>query len=37
MLNKAVLIGNVGSDVEVRRFDNGGVVANFSLATNETF
>ena len=34
-VNKVLLIGNVGKDPEVRYFDNGGAVANFSLATTE--
>ena len=34
-LNKATLIGNVGSDPDVRVMPNGGKVANFSLATSE--
>ncbi|MDR1563172.1 MAG: single-stranded DNA-binding protein [Dysgonamonadaceae bacterium] len=34
-INKVILIGNVGKDPEVRYFDNGGAVANFSLATTE--
>lgn len=33
-LNKAVLIGNVGSEPEVRSTANGGRVATFSLATS---
>ena len=33
-LNKATLIGNVGSDPEVRSTTNGGRVATFSLATS---
>jgi len=33
-LNKAQLIGNVGSDPEVRGTSNGGRVATFSLATS---
>lgn len=37
MVNKVILIGNVGQDPEVRRLDNGAVVAKFSLATNETY
>lgn len=32
-VNKAILLGNVGKDPEVRYFDNGGAVANFTLAT----
>ena len=34
-VNKIILLGNVGKDPEVRYFDNGGAVANFSLATSE--
>jgi single-strand DNA-binding protein len=33
-LNKATLIGNVGSDPDVRTIGNGSRVANFSLATS---
>jgi single-strand DNA-binding protein len=33
-LNKATLIGNVGSDPEIRSTSNGGRVATFSLATS---
>jgi single-strand DNA-binding protein len=34
-INKAILVGHVGKDPEVRYFDNGGAVASFSLATTE--
>jgi single-strand DNA-binding protein len=34
-VNKIILIGHVGKDPEVRYFDNGGAIANFSLATTE--
>jgi single-strand DNA-binding protein len=34
-LNKVILIGNVGRDPEVKYFDNGGVIANLTVATNE--
>lgn len=34
-INKVILVGNVGKDPEVRYFDNGGAVANFTLATSE--
>ena len=36
-LNKAILIGNVGSDPEIRTVGTGGKVANFSLATSRTW
>ena len=34
-VNKVILIGNVGKDPEIRYFDNGSAVVNFSLATTE--
>ena len=37
MINKVILIGNLGRDPEVRHFDNGGVVARFPVATNESY
>lgn len=36
-VNKVILVGNLGKDPEVRHLDNGRAVANFSLATSETF
>ncbi len=36
-VNKVILVGHLGKDPETRHFDNGGVVAKFSLATTETF
>lgn len=36
-LNKAILIGNLGRDPEVRYTPGGLAVANFSLATSETW
>lgn len=36
-VNKVILIGNLGRDPEVRRLENGGVVANFPIATTETY
>lgn len=36
-VNKVTLVGNVGNDPEVRTFNNGGKVCNFSLATSETW
>ena len=34
-VNKAILVGNLGKDPEVKSFQNGGKVASFSLATSE--
>lgn len=36
-LNKVTLIGNVGADPEVRNLNSGSSVANFSLATSESW
>lgn len=36
-VNKVILIGNLGADPEVRHLQNGASVANFRLATSETF
>ena len=36
-LNRIDLIGRLGNDVEVRTLQNGGRVANFSVATDESF
>ena len=36
-VNKVILIGNLGADPEVRHLQNGAAVANFRLATSETF
>lgn len=36
-VNKVILLGNVGKDPEIRTFGNGGKVANFSLATSESW
>ena len=36
-INKVILIGNLGKDPEVRRLENGSVVASFSLATSEVY
>ena len=32
-----ILVGNLGKDPEVRHLENGATVANFSLATTETY
>jgi single-strand DNA-binding protein len=34
-VNKVILVGNVGKDPDVKYFDNGNNVANFTLATTE--
>ncbi len=34
-INKVILVGNVGSDPEVRYLDRGVAIANFNLATTE--
>jgi len=37
MVNKVILIGNLGADVECRYTQNGTCVANFNMATTETW
>jgi single-strand DNA-binding protein len=36
-VNKVILVGNLGKDPEVRRLENGATVANFSIATSESY
>ncbi len=36
-MNKILLIGRVGQDPDVHKFDNGNKVAKFSLATTERY
>lgn len=36
-VNKVILVGNLGADPDVRHLENGVTVANFNLATSETF
>jgi single-strand DNA-binding protein len=36
-VNKVILVGNLGKDPEVRYAQNGDPIANFSLATSETW
>ena len=36
-VNKVILIGNLGRDPEIRSMQNGGRVANLSLATSENW
>jgi single-strand DNA-binding protein len=35
--NNVRLIGNLGEDPQIRKFDNGRMVANFSIATDEVY
>lgn len=37
MLNKVLLIGNLGRDPEIRHFEGGSMVCKFPIATNENF
>ena len=36
-VNKVILVGRLGKDPEVRNLDNGATVANFSVATSESY
>lgn len=36
-VNKVILVGNLGKDPEVRHLEGGSVVANFSLATTDSY
>ena len=36
-INKVILVGNVGNDPEVKTFQSGDKVVNFSLATSESW
>ncbi len=36
-VNKVILVGNLGKDPEVRTLDSGVSVANFTMATSETY
>src|SRR5882762_8713656 len=36
-VNKVILVGNLGKDPEVRYLEGGAAVANFSLATSESY
>lgn len=37
MINKVILVGNLGRDPEVRHLESGAAVAKFSIATNENY
>lgn len=36
-VNKVILVGNLGKDPEVRHLENGATVANFPIATTESY
>ncbi len=36
-INKAIIIGNLGKDPEVRYTQNGGAIANLTIATSESW
>jgi single-strand DNA-binding protein len=36
-VNKVILVGRLGKEPEVRNLDNGATVANFTLATSESY
>jgi single-strand DNA-binding protein len=36
-VNKVILVGNLGKDPEVRHLEGGAAVANFPLATSESY
>ena len=36
-LNKVMVIGHLGDEVKIHRFEDGGCVGRFPLATNETY
>jgi single-strand DNA-binding protein len=36
-VNKVILVGNLGRDPEIRTFQNGGRVANLTVATSESW
>ena len=36
-VNKVILIGNLGKDPEIRRLENGAVLASYALATSESY
>ena len=36
-VNKVILIGTLGKDPEIKTFQNGGRIATFSIATNESW
>ncbi|MFC6199850.1 single-stranded DNA-binding protein [Ponticaulis profundi] len=36
-VNKVILVGNLGRDPEIRQMNNGGSIANLSIATSESW
>jgi single-strand DNA-binding protein len=36
-VNKVILVGRLGKDPEIKNFENGGMIANFTMATSETY
>lgn len=36
-VNKAILIGNLGTEPEIKHFENGGSLARFPIATSESY
>jgi len=36
-LNKVMLIGRLGNEVKIHRFEDGNLIANFSIATSEYY
>ena len=36
-INKVILVGRLGKDPQINTFQNGGKIANFSIATSETW
>lgn len=37
MVNKVILIGNLGQDPELKTFQSGGAICNLSLATSKSY
>jgi len=36
-VNKVILVGNLGADPEIRHLESGSMVANFNIATTESY
>ena len=36
-LNKVLLIGNLGNDIKIHRFEGGGCIGNVSIATSHSY